>query len=68
MTHVNDNREARTHVTHVTHMAHVNDNREARKRKTYANVVKLIQTQPLVLENKSSHVNEMNGDQVHIKK
>ena len=68
MTHVNDNREARTHVTHVTHMAHVNDNREARNKKTYADVVKLIQTQSLVSENRSNHVNEMNGDQVDIKK
>ena len=49
-------------------MTHVNDNREARKRKTYADVVKVTQTQPLVSENRSSHVNETNGDQIDIKK
>ena len=49
-------------------MTHVNDNREARKRKTFADVVKVTQTQPLVSENRSSHVNETNSDQVDIKK
>ena len=49
-------------------MTHLDNNREARKRKTYADVVKVTQTQLLVSENRSSHVNETNGDQVDIKK
>ena len=50
-------------------MTHVTDNREARKRKFYVDVVKVSQTQPLVSENKSSHVNEKNGEnQVGIEK
>ena len=41
---------------------HVTDKRKARKKKIYADVVKLAQTQPLVSGNKSSHVNEKDGD------
>ena len=33
-----------------------------KKRKTYADVVKVTQTQPLVLENISRHVNEKDGE------
>ena len=43
-------------------MMHVTDNQKARKRKTYADVVKATQTQPLVSENISSHVNEKYGE------
>ena len=43
-------------------MMHVTDNRKVWKRKTYADVVKVTQTQPLVLENKSRHVNEKDGE------
>ena len=43
-------------------MMHVTDNWKVRKRNTYADVVKLTQTQPLVLENISSHVNEKDGE------
>ena len=49
----------------TVNMMHVTDNQKARKRKTYADVVKVTQTQPLqplVLENKSSHVNEKDGE------
>ena len=49
-------------------MTHLDNNREARKRIAYADVVKVTQTQLLVSENRSSHVNETNGDQVDIKK
>ena len=44
----------------TVNMMHDTDNRTARKRKTFAEVVKLTQTQPLVPENKSSHVKEKN--------
>ena len=40
----------------------ITDNRKARKKKTYAVVVKATQTQPLVSENISSHVNEKGDD------
>ena len=43
-------------------MMQVTDNRKARKRKTYANVVKVTKTQPLISENKSSHVNKKDGE------
>ena len=43
-------------------MMHATDNRKARKRKTYADIVKVTQTQPLVSENKSSRVNEKDGE------
>ena len=50
-------------------MIHVTDNRKARKSKAYANVVKITKIQPLVSENKSSHVNEKNGEnQVDLEK
>ena len=39
----------------TVNMTHVTDNRKARKRKTYADVVKVTQTQPLVSEIKISH-------------
>ena len=43
-------------------MMHVTDNQKVRKRKTYADAVKATQTQPLVSENISSHVNEKYGE------
>ena len=46
----------------TVNMMHVTDNRKVWKRKTYADVVKVTQTQPLVLENKSRHVNEKDGE------
>ena len=52
----------------TVNMTHVTDNRKARKRKNYADV-KVTQTQPLVSESNSSHVNEKNGEnQVDIEK
>ena len=51
----------------TVNMMHVTDNPKARKRKTYTDGIK--QTQPLVLENKSSHVNNKNGEnQVDLQK
>ena len=53
----------------TVNMTHVTDNWKARKRKNYADVVKVTQTQPLVSESNSSHVNEKNGEnQVDIEK
>ena len=46
----------------TVNIMHVTDNRKARKRKTYANLVKVTQMHPLVSENKSSHVNEKDGE------
>ena len=43
-------------------MMHVTDNRKTRKRKTYADAMKVTQTQPLVSENISSHVNEKDSE------
>ena len=43
-------------------MMHVTDNWETRKRKTYADAMKVTQTQPLVSENISSHVNEKDSE------
>ena len=43
-------------------MMDVINNLKARKRKTYVGVVKAPQTQPLVLKNISSHVNEKDGE------
>lgn len=44
----------------TVNMMHVTDNPKARKIKTYTDVIK--QTKPLVLVNKSSHVNNKNGE------
>ena len=43
-------------------MMHVTDNWKTRKRKTYADAMKVTQTQPLVSENISSHVNEKDSE------
>ena len=43
-------------------MMNVTDNRKARKRKNYADIVKVTKTQPLILENKSSHGNKKDGE------
>ena len=53
----------------TVNMTHVTDNRKPRKRKTYVDVVKVTETQPLLSENKSGHVKEKNGEsQVDIEK
>ena len=52
-------------------MMHVASNCKERKRRarSYADVMKLTHTQPLVLENKSSHANNKNGqNQVDLEK
>ena len=58
-----DSKNNKTRVLQITvNRIHVTNNRKARKKKTYADVVKVTQTQPLVSKNISSYVNEKDGE------
>ena len=48
---------------------YVKDNRKVMMRKNYADVVKVIHTQPIISEDKSSQINDQNSkNQVHLEK
>ena len=56
-----ENNETRD-LTITVNMMHITYNRKAMKGKSYADVKKVTQTQPFVSENKSSHINDKNGE------